>query len=46
MDRTKGINNEDSKIFIFTDAHIRPESSNKFENYPILQQETPQSRLG
>jgi hypothetical protein len=46
MDRTKDINNEDPKIYIFTDANIRPESNNKFESNPITQQETPQSKPG
>jgi hypothetical protein len=46
MDRTKGINNEDSKIYIFTDANIRPESNDKFETHPITQQATPQAKPG
>jgi hypothetical protein len=46
MDRTIDINNEDSKIYIFTDVNIRPESNNKFETNPITQQETPQSKPG
>jgi hypothetical protein len=46
MDRAKGINNEDPKIYIFTDVNIRPESNDKFENHPIMQQATPQAKPG
>jgi hypothetical protein len=46
MDRAKDINNEDPKIYTFTDDNIRQESNDKFENHPITQQATPQAKPG